>query len=195
MIEAVTLETDRLVLRRWQPRDAAPFARLNADPAVMQHFPKLLDRCESDALIARFEDAWSADGFSMAVAERKDGGAFVGMVGIARVRYLAETPVNGQVEIGWRLAREHWGHGYATEAARRWLAHGFGTLGLREIISFTVPANLRSQAVMHRLGMQRDPARDFLHPTLPEGHPLRPHILFALAAGPDKPSPVPTEAS
>ena len=176
------LETDRLRLRPWEPRDRAPFAALNADPAVMAHFPKPLDRAESDALVARFEAALAADGFSIGVAERKADGAFLGMVGLARVRFPEPSPLAGAVEVGWRLARAHWGRGYATEAARAWLAHGFGALGLSEIVAFTVPANQRSQAVMRRLGLHHDPGRDFLHPSLPEGHPLRPHVLFALRA-------------
>jgi ribosomal-protein-alanine N-acetyltransferase len=176
------IETDRLRLRLWEPRDRAPFAELNADPAVMAHFPKPLDRAESDALIARFEAARAADGFSIAVAERRSDGAFLGMVGLARVRFPEVPALADAVEVGWRLARAHWGRGYATEAARAWLAHGFGDLGLSEIVAFTVPANHRSQGVMRRLGMRHDAARDFLHPALPEGHPLRPHVLFALAS-------------
>ena len=176
------IETDRLILRPWEPRDRAPFAALNADAEVRAHFPKLLDRVESDALIARFEAGRATDGFSIGVAERKADGAFLGMVGLARVRFPEVPPLADAVEVGWRLAREHWGQGYATEAARAWLAHGFGTLGLAEIVAFTVPANHRSQAVMRRLGMRHDPARDFLHPAIPEGHPLRPHVLFALAS-------------
>jgi RimJ/RimL family protein N-acetyltransferase len=99
------------------------------------------------------------------------------MVGIARCDV---APIAPCVEIGWRLARSHWGHGYATEAARAWLAHGFETLGLPEIVAFTDPANHRSLAVMRRLGMRPDPSRDFEHPAMPPGHPLRPHRLFAL---------------
>jgi RimJ/RimL family protein N-acetyltransferase len=170
------LETGRLLLRRWRPRDRAPFAALNADPEVMAHFPKPLSRAESDALIARLEDRWAEDGIAFAAAERKADGAFVGMVGLARTR----PPIGGTVEVGWRLSREHWGQGYATEAARAWLAYGFERLRLDEIVAYTVPANLRSQAVMRRLGMRPDPARSFDHPLLPEGHPLRPHVVFAL---------------
>jgi ribosomal-protein-alanine N-acetyltransferase len=170
------LETERLLLRRWRQSDRGPFAALNADPEVMAHFPKPLTRIESDAVIARLEDRWAADGIAFVAAERKADGAFVGMVGLARTR----PPLLGAVEVGWRLAREHWGQGYATEAARAWLAYGFGRMQLDEIVAYTVPANLRSQAVMRRLGMTPDPARDFDHPLLPEGHPLRAHVVFAL---------------
>lgn len=174
------IETDRLILRRWTARDRAPFAALNADAEVMAHFPKRLSAGESDARITRNEDRWNADGIGFGVAERKSDGAFVGEVGLARARF--DAPVCPCVQVGWRLARAHWGRGYATEAARGWLAHGFGALGLAEIVAFVAPANHRSQAVMHRLGMVRDGARDFDHPALPEGHPLRPHWLYALDA-------------
>jgi RimJ/RimL family protein N-acetyltransferase len=173
------LETDRLILRRWTRRDCAPFARLNGDPEVMTHFPAPLTRAESDATVGRLIDRWAEDGTGLGVAERKADGAFVGMVGLARVRFEAPL-LKGAVEIGWRLSREHWGQGYATEAAQRWLDYGFEDLGLDEVVSFTVPANTRSQAVMRRLGMVPDPARDFEHPSLPVGHPLRPHRVYAL---------------
>ena len=172
------IETERLLLRPWQPGDRAPFARLNADPEVMEHFPATLDAAASDALVDRLEAAWAEDGISIAAVERRSDAAFLGMAGLARVRF---APLEGCTEIGWRFAREHWGQGYATEAARAWLAHGFDALGLAEVIAFTVPANRRSQAVMARLGMRRDPGRDFDHPALPEGHPIRPHVVFAVA--------------
>jgi RimJ/RimL family protein N-acetyltransferase len=172
------LETERLILRRWRREDRAPFAALNDDPRVMAHFPRRLPAADSDAMVARLQDHWDDHGFGIGAAERKADGAFIGMVGLASARF--DAPVCPCVEIGWRLAAEHWGQGYATEAARAWLAHGFGTLGLPEIVAFVVPANLRSQAVMTRIGMRRDPARDFEHPLLPQGHPLRPHWLFAM---------------
>lgn len=171
------IETERLVLRRWQARDRAPFAALNADPEVRRFFPGIASRAESDASIERMEAAWKRDGFGFAAAERRGDGAFVGMVGLSTVAF---PPLEGAVEIGWRLARAHWGHGYATEAARAWLAHGFETLELGEIVAFTVPANAPSRAVMARLGMRRDRGRDFVHPRLPEGHPLGPHVLYAI---------------
>lgn len=177
------LATDRLVLRPWRERDAAPFAAMNADPEVMAHFPGMLTRAESDGLLARLVDWWREDGIAFGAAERRDDGAFVGMVGLARVGFDAPSPLDGCVEVGWRLARAHWGRGYATEAARAWIAHGFGTMGLAEIVAFTVPANLRSQAVMRRLGMARDPSRDFDNPQLPPGHPLRPHVVFRIERG------------
>ncbi len=180
------IETGRLLLRRWEPRDRAPFARLNADPEVARYFVAPLDRAGSDAMVDRLEAGWREDGIGFAVAERRADGAFLGMVGLARVHF---APFEDAVEVGWRLAREHWGQGYATEGARAWLDHGFATMGLEEIVSFTVPANLRSQAVMRRLGMQPDPARNFGHPAVPEGHPWRPHVFYALRATDLRPEP------
>ncbi len=171
------LETERLVLRRWQPRDRAPMAAINADPAVMD-FPRPLTAAESDAELADFEAQWKNHGFSFAAIERRQDGAILGMAGLARAVF--DPPVGRCVEIGWRLGREHWGHGYATEAACAWLALGFEGLGLREIVAFTDPANHRSLAVMRRAGMRRDPARDFDHPDMPVGHPLR-RQLFHVA--------------
>jgi RimJ/RimL family protein N-acetyltransferase len=175
------IETGRLLLRRWEPRDRAPFAALNADPEVMRHFPKRLTRSESDAMIGRLEDRWAGDGFCFAAAERRADGAFVGMVGLARVPFALPLTPDGAVEVGWRLARAHWGRGYASEAARAWLGWGFATLGPAEVVAFAVPANHRSQAVMRRLGMRPDLARSFDHPKLDEAHPLRRHLLYAIA--------------
>jgi RimJ/RimL family protein N-acetyltransferase len=175
------IETARLRLRHWQPRDRAPFAALNADPEVMRHFPKPLSRAESDALVGRLEVRWASDGISLGVAERRSDGAFVGMVGLGRVPFALPLTPAGAIEVGWRLARAHWGRGYATEAAQAWLAWGFATLEPAEIVAFTVPDNHRSQAVMRRLGMRPDPARRFEHPKLAEGDPLRPHLLFSIA--------------
>lgn len=172
------IETRRLVLRPWRADDREPFAALNADPRVMEHFPETLTREASDALVERMEAAWRAHGFCFGAMEQRSDGVFVGMAGLARVPFAASfTPA---VEIGWRLARAHWGMGYASEAARAWLEYGFTTLGCDEIVSFTTTANLRSQAVMQRIGMQRDASRDFEHPGLEPGHPLRPHVLYAL---------------
>ncbi|MBO4273937.1 GNAT family N-acetyltransferase [Microbispora triticiradicis] len=168
------IRTDRLVLRRWREDDKEPFAALNADPVVMEHFPATLTREESDALVERAEAAIEERGFGWWAVEVD--GEFIGFTGLSVPAFTAHfTPC---VEIGWRLARSAWGHGYATEAARASLEYGFGTLGLTEVVSFTAVPNLRSQAVMRRLGMTRDPGEDFDHPVLPEGHPLRRHVLY-----------------
>jgi len=173
------LETERLLLREWRDADRAPFAAMNADPRVMEHFPKPLTREESDAFVDRAADRWAAGGFWIWVVTRRADQSFLGSLGLAAPMFEAHfTPC---VEVGWRLAVEAWGQGYATEAARAALRFGFEDLDLAEIVSFTVPANTRSRAVMERLGMTRDPADDFDHPRLPEGHPLRRHVLFRLA--------------
>ena len=177
------LETSRLVLREWTDGDLAPFAALNADPEVMRYFPAPLRREESDALAGRIRDDLDARGWGLWAVEARKGPApgFLGFTGLAAPRFEAHfTPA---VEIGWRLARNAWGHGYATEAARAALAMAFGPLALDEVVSFTTSANARSRAVMVRLGMRRDPDDDFDHPSLPAGHPLQRHVLYRLTRG------------
>lgn len=171
----IRIETDRLILRGWREADRAPFAALNADPEVMRHFPAPLSREESDAAMDRQTVRIARDGLGFLAMERRADGAFLGFAGLARVPF--EAPFAPAVEIGWRLVRAHWGRGYATEAARACLARGFEAHGLPEIVSFTTRANLRSAAVMERLGMIRDPSGDFDHPQVPEG-PLKRHILY-----------------
>jgi RimJ/RimL family protein N-acetyltransferase len=168
-------ETGRLMLRRWRASDRAPFAAINADPRVMD-FPAPLDRAASDAEIDGFERRWEADGFCFAAIEVRETAELVGVAGIARCR-LPE-PLGPCVEISWRLAHSAWGRGYATEAGRAWLEHGLGALAPPEIVAFTDAANRRSLAVTSRLGMQRDTRRDFEHPDMPAGHPLRPQQVF-----------------
>ena len=173
-----TLTTDRLLLRHWRDDDRVPFAAMNADLRVMEHFPAPLSRLESDALIDEFEARFDPRGFGLWALERRDDGTFIGFTGLAAVPWEAHfTPA---IEVGWRLAPEAWGHGYATEAAREAVRFGFEDAGLDEIVSFTVPANVRSRAVMERLGMTHDPADDFDHPRLPVGHPLRRHVLYRI---------------
>ena len=175
-----TVRTRRLILRRWRDEDLAPYAALNADPRVMQHFPAVLSRAESDAQAARIRKHWDDHGFGLWAVEIAGGARFVGFIGLQRVPFdAAFTPA---VEVGWRLALEAWGRGYATEGARAALEYGFGALGLREIVSMTVPSNARSWRVMERLGMKRAHGEDFDHPRLPEGHPLRRHILYRVAS-------------
>jgi ribosomal-protein-alanine N-acetyltransferase len=173
------IATERLILRGWQPGDREPFAALNADPRVAEFLGPPLDRAASDALIDRIVGHWSTDGHGQWALERREDGAFLGFVGLAAPSFEAAfTPC---VEVGWRLAADAWGHGYATEAARAALRFGFEAIGLDEIVSFTTVANVRSRAVMERLGMRRDPADDFDHPRLAEDDPLRPHVLYRLA--------------
>lgn len=174
--------TERLLLRRWADTDLAPFAALNADPAVMEHFPGPLSRDESDALARRLDRSFDDLGFGAWAVEVAATGEFVGFVGLAPVP--ADAPFAPAVEIGWRLARTAWGSGYATEAARAALDAGFRELGLAEIVAFTTVGNVRSRAVMERLRMERDPGDDFDHWRLPAGHPLRRHVLYRASAPP-----------
>jgi RimJ/RimL family protein N-acetyltransferase len=177
-------QTERLLLRRWRSGDRAPFAALNSDPEVMRYFPAPLTADQSDALIDRIERGLERDGWGLWALELRKIGSFIGFTGLARATFEAQfTPA---VEIGWRLAREAWGHGYATEAARAAARFGFQELGLEELVSFTAVGNARSRTVMHRLHMTHDPAEDFEHPTVPEGHPARRHVLYRLAAGADR---------
>jgi len=172
------LHTDRLVLRRWRPSDKGPFASLNADPVVMEYFPSALDRAESDAFADRIEAGFDERGYGLWAVEIPGEAEFIGFVGLALHDFPAHfTPA---VEIGWRLARDYWGRGFATEAARTAIADGFNRIGLGEIVSFTAATNVRSVAVMKRLGMTHDPADDFDHPRLPVGHHLRRHVLYRL---------------
>lgn len=176
----VVLSSDRILLRRWRDEDRAPFAAMNADPRVMEFYPRHLDRAQSDSMIDRIEEHLCARGFGLWAAEVPRVAPFIGYVGLSVPQFAAHfTPC---VEIGWRLAAEYWGHGYATDAARLALAHGFGPLALPAVVSFTSAENRRSRAVMERLRMHRDPAEDFDHPDLPEGHPLRRHVLYRLSS-------------
>jgi RimJ/RimL family protein N-acetyltransferase len=172
------LETERLVLRRWRHGDREPFAAMNADPGVMEHFPARLTRSESDALVDRIEASFEERGFGLWALGIAGTGEFIGFTGLSVPRFDAHfTPA---VEIGWRLARPFWGYGYASEAARRVLGFAFRDLGLPGLVSFTSVTNVRSQAVMKRIGMTHDPADDFDHPGLDYGHPLRRHVLWRI---------------
>lgn len=142
----------------------------------MEYFAAPLTRDRSDALIERIEGSFETEGFGLWVLERRDTGEFIGFTGLLRT--TLGPPVEREVEVGWRLARSAWGHGYASEAARASLAYGFETVGLDYIMSLTATINVRSQAVMKRIGLVYDPASDFDHPALPEGHPLRPHVVY-----------------
>lgn len=177
---AVPIETERLILRPWREADKPAFAALNADPEVMRHFPKPMTREESDTLAGRIMARMAERGWGSFAVEVKGGDPFIGFVGPNVPAY--EIPCGPCVEVGWRLARAAWGRGYATEAARAAVDFAFRQLGLAEIVSFTVVANDRSRRVMERLGMTHDPADDFDHPMIPEGHPMRRHVLYRLGA-------------
>jgi RimJ/RimL family protein N-acetyltransferase len=170
------LRTERLLLRQWRDDDLDAFAELNADPEVMRHFPRTLSRAESDALAAQQKRLIAERGWGLWAVDAPEG--FIGFVGLAEPRFEAHfTPA---VEVGWRLAQNGWGKGYASEAARAVVGFGFDELRLDEIVSFTYVGNDRSRRVMERIGMTRDPADDFQHPVLPEGHRLRHHVLYRL---------------
>lgn len=172
------LRTERLYLRRWRPADREPFARLNADRRVVEFLPGPLSREASDARVDRILDHFERYGFGLWAVEIPGVTPFAGFVGLSVPQF--EAPFMPCVEAGWRLDADHWNRGYATEGARAVLDYGFRWLGLDEILSYTVPKNLRSRRVMEKLGMTHAPAEDFDHPLLPEGHPLRRHVLYRL---------------
>ena len=174
------IETPRLRLRQWYESDKDPFAALNADPLVMEHFPGVLRRAQSDQLAESAAAHIASNGWGLFAVEEKETRQFIGFVGLNPVRF--DAPFTPAVEIGWRLARPFWGKGYASEAARRSVELAFNDLGLDALVSFTTVANYRSRRVMERLGMHHDPDGDFLHPKLPDGHPIAPHVLYRLSA-------------
>lgn len=172
------LRTERLLLRQWRDDDKLAFAALNADPAVMEHFPAPLSRAESDSFVDRMRDRLADHGWGLWAVERLDDGALLGFTGLAH--FAEGFPFAPATEVGWRLARQFWGYGYATEAAHAALDYAFSVLALDEVVSMTASGNVRSQRVMQRLGMTRDPAEDFDHPRVPDGHPTRRHVLHRL---------------
>jgi RimJ/RimL family protein N-acetyltransferase len=170
--------TERLILRHWLKSDREPFARINADPLVMEFMPGVLSKQESDSVAERIEAHFRQWGFGLCAVELRSNGSFLGFIGLNVPSFEASfTPC---VEVGWRLATDCWEQGLATEGAREIVHHGFTALGLDELVSFTVPANARSRRVMEKLGMTHDPADDFDHPRLPAGHPQRHHVLYRL---------------
>lgn len=175
-ISSYILSTDRLGLRRWTAKDIEPFIRMNGDAAVMQYFPRIYTREESIAMVGRIEAFFDEYGFGLYALELRSTGEFIGFTGFSQPSFDSWfTPCT---EIGWRLRREFWGQGLATEAARACLYHGFHTLGLEKIHSFTAVLNIPSERVMLRIGMTRLSAFD--HPRIGPGHPLRPHVLYVI---------------
>lgn len=151
---------------------------MNADPVVMQFFPETYTEERTRRFVERIHECWAERGYGLWAVERKDTAHFIGYVGLWPATFAAHfTPA---VEVGWRLAADQWGHGYATEGARAALDSGFETLGLDEIVSFTSTLNVRSIRVMERLGMRRDATGNFEHPNVPEGHPTRAHVLYRI---------------
>lgn len=180
MVTETTIETERLILRPWKESDLEPFAALNADPKVREYFPGLLSRQESDESVKKVSDHIERCGWGLWAASLIQTGEFIGFIGLEDVYFTAHfTPA---VEIGWRLAFEHWSKGYATEGAKGALEFGFQTLKLDQIVAFTAVDNKRSRHVMEKLGMHHDPKEDFDHPKVPEGDPLRRHVLYKIKA-------------
>ena len=175
--EIPELRTERLLMRAWHESDRDLFAELNADPAVMEHFPSTLTPEQTYEMVDRIVSKWADHGVGLWAVEVPGESAFIGFVGLAVPGF--ETSFTPCVEVGWRLAHSAWGKGYASEAAREALRFGFEDGGLDEIVSFTTTKNLRSQAVMQRIGMTRDPADDFDHPGTPGWHGQR-HVLYRL---------------
>ena len=172
------LTTERLVLRRFREADRAPFATMNGDPRVMEHFPRPLTEAESDAFVDRIIAHWAQDGHGLWAVERRDDGRFLGFTGLVLERF--DFPFVPAVEVGWRFAVDAWGHGYATEAARVAVRYGFEELALDEILSWTIPANAPSRRVMERIGMTHDAADDFDHPHHLANDRIRRHVLYRL---------------
>jgi 3-dehydroquinate dehydratase/shikimate dehydrogenase len=177
MMAVVTLRTERLFLRPWRESDRAPFAAMNADPKVMEHFPAVSTREESNAAVDRIVARMEQQGFGLWAVEVPGVAEFIGFIGLSPADAVLRRPA---VEIGWRLAAEHWGRGYATEGARASLAHAFDGLDLDEVVSFTTTANERSRHVMEKIGMTRRPEDDFDHPGVPASWPGRRHVLYRI---------------
>lgn len=173
-----TIRTERLLMRGWRAEDRRPFALLNADPRVAAHLAGVMTPGESDEMVERVQECWRRRGYGLWAVERVDSGAFIGYVGLWPA--LFDAPFTPAVEVGWRLAAEHWGHGFATEGGRAALAYAFEDLGLAEVVSFTAVGNVRSRRVMERLGMRQDPSGGFEHPALEPGHPARRHVLYRI---------------
>jgi RimJ/RimL family protein N-acetyltransferase len=169
--------TDRLILRPFRETDRDPWAAMNADPEVMRHFAATLSRDEADAVIERVNGKIAESGVGFWALERKSDGEFIGFAGLNCIGH-ENLPIFGQWEVGWRLARHAWGQGYATEAGGFALDHGFRVMGLPRILAYTARTNTPSERVMQRLGMERRADMDFEHPAVPEGNPVRLHIVY-----------------
>ena len=177
--DPIAIRTQRLLMRRWRPADREPFAALNADPVVMEHFPEPLSRERSDEFADRAEAFLADHGYGLWAIELPGVAPFIGYIGLWPAAFEAHfTPA---LEVGWRLAKEHWGQGYAPEGATAALDRGFGRAGLAEVVSMTTVANAKSRRVMEKLGMHRDPADDFDHPATPGWHGQR-HVLYRITA-------------
>jgi RimJ/RimL family protein N-acetyltransferase len=174
------ITTERLILRPWKDEDLLPYAEMNADPRVREFFPSVLTREQSNAEVRFHLDNYVRDGFCLFVAEIIANGHFAGFIGMQTMNFGVPSLPQPAIEIGWRLAHQYWGKGLATEGAQGVIRYAFATLDLRQLVAITVPANHRSRRVMEKIGMKHIPDLDFDHPRVPEGHPLRAHVLYSL---------------
>ena len=176
------LETARLILRPWEDRDRVPLAAIRGDPVVRRFYQSVATPEETNRIIDDAALRMEMDGFHFGAAELKADGSLIGMIGIGRLNeeMAGAIPGRPQVEIGWQLDKRFWGRGLAPEGARAWLQYGWESLELAEIVAFTARINLPSQRVMQKIGMSHNSADDFEHPNLPEGHALRPHVLYRI---------------
>ena len=174
------IRTERLLLREWRDADRVPYGLLNADREVMEHFPSVLTSLQSDEMVDRMATGWELRGFGLWAVERTDTSQFIGFVGLSAPGFEV-AGVTPCVEVGWRVAKQHWGSGFAPEAATAALAFGFHNLDLPndEIVSFTTTKNTKSQRVMQKIGLHLDPEREFDHPLTPGWHGQR-HVLYCI---------------
>ena len=174
----IPLVTERLILRTWREEDRAPFAAMNADPVVMQHYPETLTEAESNAIVDRLEQTYAETGMTLFAVEEQASGRFIGMIGLKPV--ADQLPIAPAIELGWRLAADVWGQGLATEGARAVVRLGFDEFGLDRLLAFTTPRNAASRRVMQKIGLVRDTQADFDHPALPPDHPLLRHVVYSV---------------
>lgn len=171
------LKSERLIFREWQDSDRDAFARMNADPIVMQYLPRSLDEKSSNKLVDRFQKHFDEHGFGLYAVEIKESGEFAGFIGLQTVDFKAAfTPA---VEIAWRLDYGVWGHGYASEGAQAVLDHGLKKLKIKKIVAFTVPENARSIHLMEKIGLKHVKGGDFQHPAVRKTDPLSKHVLYS----------------
>ncbi|MGH6993269.1 MAG: GNAT family N-acetyltransferase [Caulobacteraceae bacterium] len=176
MVEVVEIETPRLRLRAWREADRRAWLAMMDDPEVSRWLGGPFASAENEASFNRFKTALEGRGWDLWACERMADGAVIGAIGVRPV--FRDHPLAGSIEVAWRLGRPFWGAGYASEGAAAAISWAFDHLGVNEVVAFTSQANLRSRAVMERIGMVRDPGRDFLHPNLAKGHPLRAHFVY-----------------